>query len=71
MITLEHRKVNIALPSEIWEILDGTDKMARKDLGQSFEEWVAALIMKSVAQCLGLALDAIQSAPTHGVEGNA
>ena len=53
---LEERKVTLALPPEIWEILDGTNEMALAGNGQGFEHWVADMIMSTVARCLDIAL---------------
>ena len=68
---LEERKVTIALPSEVWDILDGTNKMALADGGQGMESWIAAMILASVSRCLTVALTLAGGVSNRGQEYNA
>lgn len=70
---LKERQITIALPQEVWEILDGSSELAQAAGTQSFEEWIASMILHSVMECLKLtmALKGVNYSQGHGREGNA
>lgn len=74
---LEERKVTITLPSEVWEILDGSNELAIAAGSQGFEDWVTSMILHSVMECLKLTTAMRNDnygqslGQGHGREGNA
>ena len=46
------RQITIALPPEVWEILDGANQIAIAGSRQTFESFVAELIMGFTLRCL-------------------
>ena len=67
---IEERKVTIALPQEVWKILDGSNELAQAAGVQSFEDWVASMILHSVGECLKLTIALRNGNYGHGREGN-
>ena len=66
---LEERQVKISLPSEVWEILDGTNKIALAAGSSGFEAWIETMIIQSVQRCLEVAIDLATMTTNHS--GNA
>ena len=75
---LEQRQITIALPPEVWTILDGSNELAHAAGAQGFEEWVASLVLHSMLDSLNAAISSMSPAGTTGMvrsrrsrEGNA
>jgi len=55
LVKLEKRQVTLELPVEVWDVVDGANKLAINAAGQNFEKWLSQMVLDAMHVCLSAA----------------